>query len=179
MVVAFAIALGLVIVQLTTGMIPQSAAFFGTGCATLVGCLALIVGFLDRCQPSLIRLAPSRVAPARSPLALRYVCLKMGIRNAPRHPGRSTLTIALIACATFIITALQAFRLVPEADAGDIHSGTGGFALIAESQVPLQYDASTRSGRESLNIDPDVNARLDGMNVMSFRLRPDLVLASY
>ena len=64
--------------------------------------------------------------------------------NTARNPGRSTLTIGLVAAATFLIVAISAFRL----DTGE--GGTGGFALIATSDQPIHYDLNTPEGRLQL-----------------------------
>ena len=115
--------------------------------------------------------APSRsrlgsTAPSRSRLG---PLLRLGIRNARRHRGRSLLTAALIAFAAFVITALQALRLTPPADIADRHGGTGGFTLLAESDVPLLHDLNTAEGRAALNMSPEELSELDG--VTSYRLR--------
>ena len=77
--------------------------------------------------------------------------VQLGIRNARYRPGRSVLSIALIASAVFLVVALDAFRRPPVA-ASDPKSGAGGFPFMAESQVPLFWDPNTETGRENLNI---------------------------
>jgi ABC-type lipoprotein release transport system permease subunit len=85
----------------------------------------------------------------------------LGLRNAGFRPGRSVLSIALIASATFLIVALDAFRR----EGGD--SGAGGYPLVAESALPLIHNPNTPAGREALNL-PD----LPGVRFVPFRLKP-------
>ena len=65
-------------------------------------------------------------------------------RSAARNPGRSTLTVSLMAAATFLIVAISAFRIAPS------ESGTGGFLLIAESDRPLHHNFFDESVRIEL-----------------------------
>jgi hypothetical protein len=83
------------------------------------------------------------------------------LRGVRYHPGRSVLCIALIASATFVIASLDAFRRDGAA------SGTGGFPLYANSELPLIHDPNTESGRAALNL-----PALSGVRVVPFRLRP-------
>ena len=92
----------------------------------------------------------------------------LGFRNAAWRPGRSILCTALIASATFLIIAVDAFRR-EERPALDPKSGTGGFALMAESLLPLIHDPNSESGREALNLTDPV---LSGVRFTPFRLRP-------
>jgi hypothetical protein len=48
------------------------------------------------------------------------------------------LTVALLASVTFLLIAVEAFRQSARPDASQKHSGTGGFALVAEADVPLK-----------------------------------------
>jgi putative ABC transport system permease protein len=75
----------------------------------------------------------------------------LGLRGARHRPGRSTLCIALIAFATFLVVAVGAFRR----DAGDDEgrdSGSGGFSLIAQSLIPIHHDLASPKGRAELNL---------------------------
>ncbi len=91
---------------------------------------------------------------------------KLGARSTAFRPGRAIAGIALIASATFLIVGLDAFRqrVVPTSDP---HSGTGGFALAAESELPILYDPNTPAGRENLNL-----IGVPESHFFSFRLRP-------
>ncbi|MEL4419797.1 hypothetical protein, partial [Shewanella algae] len=82
------------------------------------------------------------------------------------RPSRSVLCIALIASAVFLLVSLDAFR-----QSGGDAMGRGGFALMAESQLPLVWDPNSAAGRENLNLTP-VAAQLKDVRLYPFRLRP-------
>jgi putative ABC transport system permease protein len=76
------------------------------------------------------------------------------------------LVMALISSAVFLVVALDAFRRPPVAPS-DPHSGTGGFPLVAESQLPIFWDLNTTTGRENLNL-----SAIKDTKFTAFRLRP-------
>lgn len=154
-----AVAIGLVVASLVSDAIAPTAAFFGGGAALLCACLAGFTAWLQSGRPHAARL--SGVTGI----------LRIGVRNARRHVGRSLLTASLIAAAAFVITALQAMQLVPERDVQARDSGTGGFALLAEADVPLPYDLNTAAGRAALNLPEDAQAQLANAHFASCRLR--------
>ena len=138
---------GLVLIVLAVVLIfalDQAAAFFGAAALLLAGALFLESAWLRSRATGAVR---SR--------------LTLGLRSATYRPGRSVLSIALIASATFLIVSLDAFRRAPSAE------GTGGYTLMAEAVVPLIHDPNTPDGRDSLALPP-----LDGVQFVSFRLRP-------
>ncbi|HTT65226.1 MAG TPA: ABC transporter permease [Bryobacteraceae bacterium] len=92
----------------------------------------------------------------------------LGLRNASWRPGRSVLCASLIASATFLVIAVDAFRRDDRA-ALDPKSGTGGFPLMAESLLPVIHDPNSVPGREALNL---TNPALAGARFTRFRLRP-------
>jgi len=96
---------------------------------------------------------------------------RLGFRNAAYRPGRSVLCITLIAAATFVIVAVDAFRRQPREDT-EKQSGSGGFPLLAESLLPLPYDLNAESGKEGLRLSEKEIAALKGISLVSFRLRP-------
>jgi hypothetical protein len=79
------------------------------------------------------------------------------------------LTVSLIAFATFVLVAVVAFRREAAGTSLARDSGTGGFALLAESVVPLMHDPNAAAGRNSLGLDPAV---LEHVQVTRLRLRP-------
>ena len=88
---------------------------------------------------------------------------RLGVRNAARNPTRSLLTAALIASAAFLLVAVESFRRSPEADFSDLHGGSGRFALVAETDLPLYRDPASPEGvriysmtiQEALKLDDD------------------------
>jgi len=142
-----------------TDAVSQSAAFFLGGTALLVACIAGLACWL-RIEPRTAVHTAGLVALAR-----------LGVRNARRGVGRSVLTAGLIAAATFVITALQAMRLDTPGQGLTKDSGTGGFALLAESAVPLPYDLSTAAGRAQLDLTQPARDLLAQATFIPFRLR--------
>ena len=124
--------------------IEQSAGFFGAGALLLTGALTLESAWLSSRSFASIG---SRAA--------------LGLRSASYRPGRSVLCIALIASATFLIVALDAFRRGSDA------AGAGGYPLMAESVLPLIHDPNTAAGREALNL-----PTIPGVEFVNFRLKP-------
>ncbi|MCE9603899.1 MAG: ABC transporter permease [Planctomycetia bacterium] len=138
----------------------QAGAFFGS--AALV--LTALLTFLRR------RLSAARFGSLITPGPGRVVIL--ALRNAGRNPGRSTLTIGLVASAAFLIVAVSAFRLTPPSTFVEKSSGTGGFALVAQSDLPILPDMNTDDGRLDLNFSQAGRKVLDGTQVYPFRFRP-------
>ena len=132
-----------------------TAAFFLAGVLTLVGGLLLVRSWLRSGGFS------------RAPLAN---LAGFAARNTARNPARSTLTLSLLSSATFLIVALEAFRLQPT-DMTAKNSGSGGCAIVAEAGVPLLTDLNTPAGRAALGVRDD--AALAAMTrAWRFRLRP-------
>lgn len=138
----------------------QAGAFFGSGALVLTALLALSWARLRSGDTgALIVAGSSGVA-------------RLAVRNAARNPGRSTLTIALVGAAIFLIVAVSAFRLDPPEGVTRRTSGSGGFALYAESDQPLYQDLNTPDGRAELGLDAADELRLAGHDIVSFRVRP-------
>jgi ABC-type antimicrobial peptide transport system permease subunit len=136
-------------------LIPRVAAFFGGGVILLVAGVLLLSSWLKRSRRPMIQGSGW------------WTIARLGFRNATYRPGRTVLCITLIASAAFIIVAVDAFRRSGAA-ATDRKSGTGGFPLLAESLLPVVHDANTPEGRESLNLDND----LQDVRFVNFRVRP-------
>jgi ABC-type antimicrobial peptide transport system permease subunit len=109
----------------------QAGVFFASGATVL----ALLLGEV---RYQLRKLGRSQ--PSQRTLSL----VRLSAINTARHPGRSTLTIGLVAMATFLIAAISAFRL----DTGV--EGTGGFTFLATSDQPIHFDLNTAAGRTEL-----------------------------
>jgi ABC-type lipoprotein release transport system permease subunit len=116
----------------------RAGTFFSGGMLLLIAALAAVNGWLRR--P-----IHGHVHPG-DPLAIA----KLGVRNAARNRVRSLLTAALIASAAFLLVAVESFRRSPEADFSDKHGGSGGFALIAETDLPLYRDPASPEGRPDI-----------------------------
>ena len=137
----------------------RAGAFFASGAIALSALLAL----------TWMRLKAGRTGPAVT--AGGGNLLRMALRNAARNPGRSSLTIGLMASATFLIAAISAFRLDPNQQTPALHSGNGGFALVAESDQPILRDLNTPEGREQLGFSPQGEKAMAGSTVVALRVR--------
>jgi ABC-type antimicrobial peptide transport system permease subunit len=138
----------------------RAVAFFGSGAMVLAAGLILVRGWLRRGAVG------SAVAVGGGSL------LRLALRNAARYPGRSTLTVGLVAAASFLIVAVSAFRLDPSRQAPSLRSGNGGFALMAESDQPIYQDLGTSAGRADLGFSDADSRTLSAAKVVSFRVRP-------
>jgi hypothetical protein len=88
----------------------------------------------------------------------------LAARSAARNPTRSTLTIGLIASASFLIISMSAFRLKPT------ETGTGGFTLLGESSQPVFADLNSPGDRQELLA--DAAGTLRDSQIFMFRVRP-------
>jgi len=76
----------------------------------------------------------------------------LGVRNATRAGGRSLLTATLLALATFLLVAVESFRKKPDAEFLTEKGGSGGYRLIAETDVPLFQRFDRGDGRNDLDL---------------------------
>ncbi|MBL8204380.1 MAG: ABC transporter permease [Blastocatellia bacterium] len=136
--------------------IGQVGGFFGAGITLLIALLFFWSSWL-RGQKQMI------VGSGWWPVS------QLGFRNATVRPGRSVLCIALIAFATFIIVAVDAFRKDNNAISYEKKSGTGGYSLSAESLLPIVHDPNVKAGRAELNLEDDA---MQGVKIERFRVRP-------
>jgi ABC-type antimicrobial peptide transport system permease subunit len=97
---------------------------------------------------------------------------RLGVRNAARHPVRSLLTAGLLAAATFLIIAVESFHRDPGRDFLERNSGSGGFSLVGESDVPIFQDLNSAEGRDQLNLPEDAAKVLSGVRFYPLRSRP-------
>lgn len=109
---------------------PQAGAFMGSGFLVLTALLMLIYQWLRKRSGT----------EQASSLSLG----RLAAFSAKRNPLRSTLTIGLVAVASFLIVAVSSFRLSPT------DAGTAGFDLIGESSQPIFADLNTEAGQVKL-----------------------------
>jgi ABC-type antimicrobial peptide transport system permease subunit len=131
--------------------------FFGAGFLLLIAGLLVIRRQL-RSQDDRVS---SIAHPASSISAI-------GLRNVTRRPGRSLAVIGMMAGGIFLVIAVNAFRLSADADPTDRHSGTGGFALIGESTLPIYEDLNASAGWDAFGLDETV---MKAVKVVPFRVR--------
>ncbi len=158
----FFFGMGLVLIALTLlNVINDVLGFFGGGVSLLIALLCYEWASLNKIRRNVI--AGSGFLPV----------LRMGFRNATNRPARTVLCIALIASASFIVVSVDAFRRHDEAPSSDRKTGSGGYALIGESDIPMVYDPNTLAGREALNLSSgEIIGALATVEFTRFRLRP-------
>jgi ABC-type lipoprotein release transport system permease subunit len=132
-----------------------AGAFFGAGAAFLAAFLSLAAFMLGR-RPRAILAGHGWWSMSR-----------LGLRNATYRPGRSVLSMAVVASATFILISVDAFRRDPGAASTDPHSGTGGYALMVDTVLPIVRDPNSPDGRELLG-----TTSFKDVSVMPFRVLP-------
>jgi putative ABC transport system permease protein len=146
-------------IALTTGALDSPGLAFGAGASLLIAGLA---GFA-----LWIRRKPKRPLSARA-----WAIGAMASRNSSWNPGRSILSVSLMASACFVIVMVAANRGELEEDLVSRASGAGGFSLVAEADVPLHQDLNRSDGRFDLGFSVADDAALARAEVFPFRSLP-------
>lgn len=147
----------IVLAAAAAGVVPRVAGFFGSGGLALVAGISGMAAWFRR--------TPS--APVAG--AGWWPVARLGFRGPRQRPGRAATAVALIAFATFVIVAVGAFRR--DAASGEQRApGTGGYALIGESVLPLLHDPGSPAGREALSL-PTTDELLARASFTRLRLR--------
>jgi ABC-type antimicrobial peptide transport system permease subunit len=146
-------AAGIVSWALMAGQRANAGAFFGAGALLLASGLAFLAAWLGTL--------------ARPGRAARLTVLSLGVRSCARRRGRSLATVALLASGCFVVAAIGVFRLDANRDAARRDSGTGGFALLGQSTLPVAQDLNTKAGLEAFGLEPQ---DLAGARFVPFRL---------
>lgn len=96
----------------------------------------------------------------------------MAMRNTARQAGRSLVCVTLVACACFVIVAVGLYRNTGEVDPDKQPSGTGGYFLAAEAEVPLRQSLADAEDRADLAFSDSLDAKLAQTDILSLRRRP-------
>jgi hypothetical protein len=96
----------------------------------------------------------------------------MAARNSSWSPGRSVLSVSLVATACFMIVAVGSNRAGFGDELRERTSGAGGFALIAESDVSLHQNLGRSDDLFELGFSTEEAARLDEAEILPFRVLP-------
>lgn len=91
----------------------------------------------------------------------------LGWRGSTRRPNRSLATVALLASGSFLIVAVAANKLDATRDSNQRLSGTGGFAFIGQSALPIVQDLNSKTGRDFFALDAKT---MQGVEVVPFRV---------
>lgn len=155
--IAFLLAAAAVVMQLTTRE-AQVEIFFSSASLILIAEMLLIWDRLRSDRGSTL------VSAGRGAL------VRLAVRNGARHPVRSTLTVGLMAAATFLIVSMSAFHLDPPAHGAKLDSGDGGFSLFAQTDLPIYQNLNSKEGRADLGFDDKADALLAACPIISFRV---------
>lgn len=169
-------ALAIVGWMLTKGDTANAGAFFGAGALVLFAGLGFVSAWLagvlrTSCPQNRSSSSTSKPQLEFDPLAGRrqHVSLaSLGLRGCARRRKRSLATVAMLACGSFLIVSIGVFRLDANRDATQRSSGTGGFALIGETTIPVVQDLNSASGRDFFALRED---DLQGVSFVPLRVR--------
>ncbi len=156
-IILAAFAIGLIVAATRFSGDAQAGAFFGGGALMLAALLTAARGEMRR--------EPTSTGDA-------WTLRRLAWRNAARKPGRSTLTIGLVAAASFLIVALSAFRLNPNEALDKPTGGAGGFNWIAESDQPIFPDLGDATARADLGFSAVLQQQLSDAFIFALRVRP-------
>jgi putative ABC transport system permease protein len=132
----------LIMISRSLGSEAMASTFFGVGALLLVSVMIWI-------GMALRRLGAQPHRPLHSLLSL-------ALRSSARRWGRSMAVIAILACGVFMVVAVSANREDLGAGAELRTSGTGGFALYAESSVPIVQDLNSYAGHLAWGLKADL-----------------------
>jgi ABC-type antimicrobial peptide transport system permease subunit len=153
-------------IAMAKGETANAGAFFGAGALVLIAGLSFANAWLAKsahgAHPSSLALLQRVDGVARPTLCT------LALQGCARRRKRSLATIAMLACGSFLIVSIGVFRLDANRDATQKSSGTGGFAFIGETTMPVVHDLNSQSGRDFFALD---EKDLAGVNVLPFRVR--------
>ena len=145
--------LGALVLTITSRSARDPGVFFGAGSLLLISGVA----FSHTLLAAMAR--ASRLAPTLG---------RVGMRSAARLPGRSLGTVGVLASGVFMIVSVSAFRHDPHAHALERSSGTGGFALLAQTTLPVYEDLNHPEARATHGLDGQV---MRHVSVVGMRVR--------
>jgi putative ABC transport system permease protein len=144
----------LIMISMSSGSGAMAGAFFGAGALLLVSVMIWI-------GMALHWLGARHHRPLHSLPSL-------ALRSSARRWGRSMAVVAILACGVFMVVAVSANRKDLSTGASLRSSGTGGFALYAESSVPIVKDLNSDAGHEAWGLKDDL---LNETRFVSMRVR--------
>ncbi|MEQ1839957.1 MAG: FtsX-like permease family protein, partial [Verrucomicrobiales bacterium] len=131
-------AVGCLFAPKVEGTMAEQGLFFGAGFLITVAGVAFCSILIRRF------LRPSTVLKSLGAL---------GRQHTVRRRGRSLAVIGLMAAGVFMVTAINSFRLDGTRGAERRGAGTGGFAYVGESTLPVYDDLNGEAGRKKFGLD--------------------------
>ncbi len=169
-IAALVAGLGLVGWAAVSGETANAGAFFGAGALVLIAGLSFVSAWLG------VLGGGQRTGGAWSVRALsgsgqgheaHVTWRELAVRGCGRRRKRSLATVAMLACGSFLIVAIGVFRLDANRDAHKRTAGTGGFALMGETTLPVVQDLNTKAGRDFFALS---ESDLSGVRFVPFRV---------
>jgi ABC-type antimicrobial peptide transport system permease subunit len=117
------------------GSSDAAPAFFGAGALALIAILATTSELLHR---------GARITGDN--------LMRLAFAAMSRRHGRSMAAIALLGAGSFLVIGVGAGHMDPLASDGSRRSGTGGFAWIGETTLPIPHDLQTPEGRARFHL---------------------------
>lgn len=142
---------------------PEAVAgmFFGAGF------LLLLAGLLGT-RRWILSLEQGSGSDAATPPQVAGSLAAIGLRNVTRRRGRSLAVIGMMAGGVFLVIAVNAFRLSANNDPTRHDTGTGGFALLGESTLPIYEDLNGEAAWDTFALDEKL---MKQARVVPFRIR--------
>jgi ABC-type antimicrobial peptide transport system permease subunit len=149
------VALGIAVVALLTAAAMVALAYrgsprFAVGAFFAAGSLLLLAG-VAVCY-YILGVAGSQRFPGRMSFG------GLVIRNVARRRVRSLAVAGLLGCGCFLVVAVGSNRQDPRMAVWQRSSGTGGFALVGRSDLPIYEDLNAPSVRKALRLDREVSS---------------------
>jgi ABC-type antimicrobial peptide transport system permease subunit len=168
-------AIGTVIWALVARETTNAEVFFSAGSLLLIAGLGAAAAWLVTLARKTSLALPAGPEPSPSPHPMGrgikgegFTFSGLAVRGTVRRRTRSLATIALLASGSFLIASIGVFRLDANLNALEKSSGTGGFALLGESTMPVVQDLNTKSGREFFGLG---ERDLQDVHFIPFRVR--------
>lgn len=157
---ALVLALGLSGGTLMKGDQTNAGVFFGAGALTLIAGLSFVTAWLAGQGGS----NPSATTAGAQP----FSALALAVRGCARRRKRSLATVTMLAGGSFLIISISVFRLDAQRGATEKNSGTGGFALLGGTTLPVVQDLNAPSGLDFFALS---ERDLAGVTVVPLRVR--------
>jgi putative ABC transport system permease protein len=130
----------------------RAGSFFGSGMILLVAAILATHYVLKR------------QAKSRQFNQVKANLVTLAMSSLRRNPLRSSLTLALLSFASFLIASMSVFHVTPDP------RGYGGFDLLGESSQPIYRNISSGKVREELL--GNQAQKLRDTYILAFRMRP-------